>query len=268
MTAPGSIVPPSPGWWVRSDRIGVGQGTYGWSGAAHGTRSPQGHTSGFYGWSGTRTVGVKNVPIFIAAAGNCNSSGAVVIPTHQVGDVIVLYIFSGSINSLPVVPTASGTVPAWITLDADNTGTSGCSSGTYYFVATATTTTTGNWGNCDGIIAAIIRNHGSTPIGAHANTGATMTSIGPTAPTITPTNTDGTSVLLRFFGERPVAGFTGWNSAPSGYTQSVATAEGTWGAVCLDTQNVTTSAAAVSQGSAPDPTGAQYRGATVEIRAY
>lgn len=267
MTQPGSIVPPAPGWWVRSDRIGIGQGSYGWSGTAHGARAPQGHASGTYGWATVDAVGLKNLPTFIGASGNCNSSGSVAIPAHQVGDVIIIFTFAGANNTIPVKPSAGGTVPAWVDIDADNSGTTFCASKTVYFVATATNTTTGNW-TTDGIIAAVIRGPGATPLGGHANSGGTAGSSGPTAPTITLTRTDGSSILLHFFGLRPGGSWNAYNAAPSGYTQRLATAEGAWGAVCLDTKDVKTSAPAVAQPVNADPTGDEYRGATVEIRAY
>jgi hypothetical protein len=36
MTQPGSEITPQPGWWVRTDRVGVGSGNYGWASHAQG----------------------------------------------------------------------------------------------------------------------------------------------------------------------------------------------------------------------------------------
>lgn len=266
MTKPGSIVPPSPGWWVRSDHVGTTQGAYGWSGAAAGVRSPQGHTSGTYGWAGTNTHGLKQLPSFIGA--NAANAPQVTIPTHQIGDLIILFVYDGTANAIPVAPAASGTVPAWVGIDSGNAGVMNCASATAYFVATATTTTTGFWGNLDFIIASVIRNPGATPIGAHANTGGVATSAGPVAPALSLTNTDGSSIVLNFFGQRTGGGWSTYNAAPTGYTQWINSIQSGGGAVCLDIKNVTTTAPSVAQPVNADPTGAEYRGASIEVRAF
>lgn len=269
MTEPGSVVPPAPGWWVRSEHIGVGQGTYGWSSSTVGARAPQGHSSGTYGWTTADTIGLKNLPTFIGANGSVSSS-TVTIPAHQIGDIITIFAFQGAGGGVfPIAQSASGTVPAWAVLDAANSaGTSSCTSGTWYFVATATNHTSGIWSNVDGLIAAVIRNPAASPIGGHADAGGVAGTSGPAAPTVTLTHADGTSLLLHFFGLRLGGAWSAYNGAPTGYTQRVATATGTWGGVCLDTKNVTTTDGSIIQPVNASPSGNEYRGATIEIRAY
>lgn len=54
MTAPGHIIPPATGWWVRSYRIGTGQGRYGWLFVPPITL---GSAMGSYGWRTTTVAG-------------------------------------------------------------------------------------------------------------------------------------------------------------------------------------------------------------------
>lgn len=49
MTQPGSVIPPQPGWWVRTDRIGVNGSEYGWTAAIAGPAA--GVASGGFGWA-------------------------------------------------------------------------------------------------------------------------------------------------------------------------------------------------------------------------
>lgn len=65
MTQPGHVNPATPGWWVRTNRIGTNTSEYGFSVSATGARDYVGGASGAYGWAGTM-VGVKTAPVFSA----------------------------------------------------------------------------------------------------------------------------------------------------------------------------------------------------------
>lgn len=192
----------------------------------------------------------------------------VAIPAHQSGDVIVIFAFSGATNTLPTTPSAGGTVPTWVSIDSNATGTSSCSSKTVYFVATANSTTSGTWTGADSLIAAVVRGAAATPTGGHANSGGTAGAGGAIAPSVTLSHPDGTSILLHFFGMRPGGGWTTWGSPPTGYTQRALSVASTWGGVSIDTKNTTISDGSVTQPTDLSPNTLQYRGATVEILAY
>jgi hypothetical protein len=206
-------------------------------------------------------------PLVFGGANAANTT-TVAIPGHTTGDIIVIFVFSGANNTLPTAPSASGTVPSWVSIDSNATGTSSCSSATYYFVATANNHTSGTWTNVDSMIAAVVRSPAATPLGGHANSGGTASSTGAVAPSITETHADGTSILLHFFGLRPGNSWATWNAAPSGYTMQASSISGTWGGTCIDTKNITITDGSVTQVSNTSPSGLQYRGATVEILAY
>jgi hypothetical protein len=267
MTQPGAIIPPTPGWWVRTDHIGVGEGTFGWSSSTAGSRVSQGHGSGGYGWS-SHAVGHTPIPVSYINSASGTNVISVGIPTHQVGDMLVGFAMDGHSTNIPAPPAAGGTVPAWNTIDA-NAGANTCAARTFYYVATATTTTSGNWGDTDALVIAVLRSADVLSIGGHAEAGGTVNlpTPGPQAPAVTMAHTDGTSQLLHFFGLR----VGNWNNfsptPPSGYTIRTATGTSTWCGVLLDTKNSTLSDGAVSHPSLDGIGSHAYRAATVEVRA-
>jgi hypothetical protein len=268
MTEPGSITPPQPGWWVRSNRIGVAASEYGWAATAAGIYAPQGAASSDYGWAATSVTGRTPAPVTYVNSASGTNVVNVAIPTHQVGDMIVIFAMDGHATNIPAPPAASGSVPAWVTIDA-NAGANTCAARTVYFVAQATNTTSGNWGDTDALVVAVLRSTGIMSIGGHAEAGGlcNLTSPGPTAPAVTMAHTDGTSQLLHFYGLR----VGNWNNfsptPPSGYTIRTATGASTWCGVLLDTKNSTTSDGAVSHPSLDGLGSHAYRGATVEVRS-
>lgn len=194
---------------------------------------------------------------YISAAANAGAS--VTIPTHSVNDLIVLFAYNPFTTSAPTAPSAGGTVPAWNYIDNANSGSgSGCT--TAYFKATATNTTTGSWTNASHMIAVVIRNqNASSPIGGHAQ--AAGSSATTTAPSVTMSHTDGSSVLLHFHGHSSL-GASGWDAAPAGYTRGASSGAAFSSATALNYKNITTSDGSVAQ------TGGQntsYAAATVEI---
>lgn len=251
MTEPGHIAPASPGWWVRTNRVGINASSYHWTTTIAGNRASQGAGTSAYGWAGAAT-GKKTIQVIGSAAAGTNN---VAIPTHAVGDLIVIGAYDALITTGPNPPAAGGTVPAWVVIDGAN-GANGNAMATYQFVATATTTTTGTWSNAGGIIAVVIRNQNVSPIGGHAESGSTSGTVS-VAPAITMIQTDGSSLILEFHGHKTASA---WGTAPSGYTRLAAV---TGAAICLNTKDVRTSDGSVSQTLTGTNVG--YRGATVEI---
>lgn len=181
---------------------------------------------------------------------------SITLPTHAVGDIIVICAFRDGSTTVPTKPTASGTVPAWVDIDAP-TGANTCSMRTAYFVATATNHTSGTWTNATGMAAIVIRGQASSPIGGHAQAGGTANGSA-TAPAVTLTNNKGGSIILEFYGHRTV---TAWSAAPTGYTRQASVAT----EVCLNTKDSTTADGSIAQSATTTNSG--YRAQTIEILA-
>jgi hypothetical protein len=196
-------------------------------------------------------VSVKGTP-------NASATTSVTLPTHAVGDLIVLYCYDNGATTVPGTPTAGGTVPTWTTIDGP-TGANFNASKTVYAVATATNHTSGTWTNTNNMIAVVLTGQAGSPIGAHNETGSTGTN-GATTSNVTVSVSDGSSALLYFYAIRNVSA---WAAAPTGYTQQVATASS--GGVCLDTKNLTTGDGSATQTATNTVSG--YRTAVVEILA-
>lgn len=187
-----------------------------------------------------------------------SQANTVTIPSHQVGDLIIIFAYRSSTTTIPTMPAASGTVPDWHNIDASN-GANTNSSRTAFFVATATNHTSGTWTNATSMIAVVLRGqHTVVPIGNHAESGSAGTTM--TAPSIQMANADGTSQLLHFFG---ASSGVSWASPAAGYTMQATTAA-SGSAAALVTKNTTTSGGAVNQGTQSN---VGYRGATIEVLA-
>lgn len=261
MTAPDSVGVPQPGWWARTGRIGVNlTAGFGWSANPVGSTVMAGHTSGTYQFAKADAIGQAPTPPTFKGI-NYSATTSVTLPTHAVGDIIIIYAYDAGATSNPGAPSAAGTVPTWTTIDNPG-GANANASGTFYAVATATNHTSGAWTLTTAMVAVVLSGQSvSTPIGGHAESGSTSNS-SVTAPSVTMVNTDTTSVLLHFFGTRTNP--ASWSAAPTGYTQ-----RGTpniW--VACDTKNDTTSDGSVTQGFATVGSSLGYRGETVEIRSH
>lgn len=185
----------------------------------------------------------------------------ITLPTHAVGDIIVLAAFSSNISA-PAAPAAAGTVPTWVNIDG-NLGANSCAMRTAYAIATATNHTSGTWSGAACLAVITIRGQAVSPIGGHLESGGGAGTVS-TAPAVTMTTTDGTSFLLEFHGMINGSTVT-VSGAPSGYTRQAIIASATV-ALCLNTKDSTTSDGSVNQAT----TGAAltgYRGSTVEILA-
>jgi hypothetical protein len=201
---------------------------------------------------------------------NSSQTTSVTIPTHAVGDLIVIYAFNGSSTTTPSTPTASGTVPAWSTIDG-TTGANSCASKTAFFVATANNHTSGTWTNASAMIAVVIRGQNPlevvgattvrTPIGVHAEAGGNNGV--PAAAAQTLQRTDGSSLILKFLGSVNV-NTGGWGGASSGFIKRVA--GGTGASACFESKQVSTSDS-LCNNNLPAGSSSNWRAATVEILA-
>jgi hypothetical protein len=165
------------------------------------------------------TGGPKGSLAILTSTGS--NSTSTTLPSHQPGDFIFLAVFSGgNPASTPGKPTASGTVPAWVTIDSGAAGISGMH--VVYFVATASNHTSGTWsGGVQNMVATVVRPANCTPtLGGHDKQNSTTTAMPIIAPAITQTKTDGTSVLLSVFLNNAQGGGVP-NAAPAGYTRQI-----------------------------------------------
>lgn len=198
------------------------------------------------------------MPAAIKGTPNSAAATSVTIPTHAIGDLIVIWAYRDGSNTPASVPAASGTVPAWVTINGA-TGASTNSAISAYFVATATNHTSGTWTNATGMVAAVITGHNQTqPIGANGKTHGTGRNTAVT-PAITQRCLSTTALLLEFFGVRNV---TAWGAANTGYTlqTSVATE------VCFDTKNDATTDGQYTRTNVTNASsGSGYAGEQIEI---
>lgn len=145
---------------------------------------------------------------FVGAQGNAGTT--VTIPTHQSGDLILIFAYrdTSGLNP-PSTPAAGGTVPTW-TLIRNGTGNTN-SFNCRYAVATGSTTTSGTWTNATEIICLVYR--GAKVVGANASTSDSGTTI--TFPALTLNRTNNTSWIVGFAGHRTA---TNVEQAPTGMT--------------------------------------------------
>lgn len=131
---------------------------------------------------------------FVGAQGAAATT--VTIPTHQVGDLILIFAYRDGSNTAPTTPTAGGTVPTWNLIGSSGGNTN--SSNFRWAKATATTTTSGTWTNATELICLVYR---KASIGVSAgNSGSTTTTIN--YPAIAPNRTDGSSWVVGVAGHR------------------------------------------------------------------
>ncbi|OBK92401.1 hypothetical protein A5646_03425 [Mycobacterium sp. 1245499.0] len=185
------------------------------------------------------------VPIQVIGSNSVGAANSIALPTHQVGDLIIIFAFTNGTTTPPTPPAASGTVPAWVQVDAQ-AGNS-CAASVYEFVATATNHTSGTWtAPATAAMAAVVLRYedrlAAAPYGGHglAASAATTTSIA--TPAITQNKVDGTSKLLYMYAHRNMSG---WDAAPTGSTRITAAAN--IAGVCINSKNDSTSDGAIVQ---------------------
>jgi len=198
----------------------------------------------------------------ITVVGTAVAAGAsITIPTHQSGDLIVIYAHSSARASSPGAPAAGGNVPTWTSLSATASGNwANCR--TAYAFGTGSTTS-GTWTNSTSMLmVAVLRGvNATTPVGgrsAQVNLGTNSI-----APAVTMSATNGSSVLLSFHGFGDGANTVGTiNSPATGYTRQVGTVLTTLLSGVLNTKDVTTTGPAVTQSMTGGPFN---NGAQVEV---
>lgn len=76
MTQPGYVAPTSPGWWVRSHRVGTAESEYDWGSTVTGLRQPAGLAAGRYRWAITAAgIGLDPMTFDSASNGDMVDSG-------------------------------------------------------------------------------------------------------------------------------------------------------------------------------------------------
>jgi len=147
---------------------------------------------------------------FVGAQGNTGTT--VTIPTHQSGDLILLFAYKDGSSTSITTPTAGGTVPTWISINFG--GGSFNSTNFRYAVATGSNTTSGTWTSATEIFCLVYR--GTKAIGATAAANNTTNVI--TYPALTLNRTNSTSWIVGVAGHRSA---TNVEQAPSGMTNRV-----------------------------------------------
>lgn len=120
MTQPGAILYPQPGWWVRSNRVGVNTGLgYGWAVNAVGATHPQGSDTGTLSWACNAVGAHPPNPSFDTIGGATVGTGATQTLSHTAAagaDVFALVttlvsetVSSATYNS--VAMTVVGSIP-------------------------------------------------------------------------------------------------------------------------------------------------------------
>lgn len=131
---------------------------------------------------------------FIGAQGAAATT--VTIPTHQIGDLILIFAYRDGSNTAPTTPAAGGTVPTWNLIGSSGGNTN--SSNFRWAKATATTTTSGTWTNATELICLVYR---KASIGASVGgSGAATTTVN--YPALTLNRTDGSSWVVGVAGHR------------------------------------------------------------------
>jgi hypothetical protein len=187
---------------------------------------------------------------------------SITIPTHESGDLIVMFAHASTNGQQPAAPSAGGNVPTWNLLTTSGS-TSWSNHRTAYAFGTGSTTS-GTWtGSTDMLIVAVLRGvDATTPIGGRAS-GSVGIGAACTAPTVTLTRNDGTSLLMHFHSWGDGVNGVGTISAvPSGYTRQVGTVASTRLTGVINTKNVSTTAPAIAQSISGGPFNS---GATVEV---
>jgi len=167
------------------------------------------------------------------------ASTTVTLPTHQVGDLIIIVARRAS-NTAATIPSTSGTVPAWTTV-YNATGANTLSHVVAYTIATASNHTSGTWTNANHLVALVLRNPngaGFTIGGSGSQSNSASTTI--TMPTVTGQTlpAGGTDLWLTFISKAGSSSVT--TTIPTGQTQIV-TATNTLTAAYQATSNLATS---------------------------
>lgn len=148
----------------------------------------------------------------ISLVGSASVGGtSITIPTHQAGDLLVIFAYRDGVITAPTVPVG------WTTIGTPS-GANTNSSSIAYQVAVGAGTSSGNWTGATGLVAQVLRGvNSSTPVGASGDNGNTGTTI--TYPFLTLNQTNGTSWVLGFAGHRSAGTFL--ETPPTGMTNNI-----------------------------------------------
>jgi hypothetical protein len=125
------------------------------------------------------------------------------MPTHAIGDLIMVYAYRSGSTTAPTTPASSGWNLVCTATGSTNIGILSVK------IATTTAEVTGTWTNATGIDIIVVSGHAG--MGASATgTGASATI---TYPALTLVNTDGSSAAFRFAGHSAATNMT--TNAPS-----------------------------------------------------
>lgn len=187
---------------------------------------------------------------FQGATGATNFATSVTLPTHAVGDLIIVFadnMATGVGSKQPAIPSAGGTVPTWtgITMTIWTARMN-----VAWTTATATNHTSGTWTNAKTMMAVVLRGHKTTgPIGGYIDDSNVNTTNSQTTSSFTMNDTGGSSAIVHFFSVRNSIGTFGWSGTPTGYTSKLSvnsTSSGVPGYRVL-TKDSTTSDGSVTQ---------------------
>ena len=195
----------------------------------------------------------------IVEGSDIGAGSSITIPTHAIGNLIIVCAYRDGSATRPSVPAAGGTVPTWTQI-GDNAGTTNAML-VYAAIATATNHTTGTWTNASHIGVVVLSGMGTgvpgDPFFASndgQNGGANSFS---TAPGTEVADDSGNSLVLRFHGHRTV---TAWSAAPAGFTRVDDFADG--GGICINSTDDGVGNDAVNQAT---NLSSGWVGVTVEI---
>lgn len=206
-------------------------------------------------------VQFSNRPVIIGTP-NTASTTSVALPTHAIGQLIIIFGYNGISTTALTKPGAGGNVPTWIDINNNAGANTNCSRTAYCF-ASSTTHTSGTWANASCLCAVVIDFANASPIGGQAESGGSA--IDPVAPAITLVNTDDSSLELVFYGQK-LGAPAGWAAAPTGYTRQATLNNSNQPVICFNTKDVSTSDGSSTQVSNRG-LASGYRGTTIEIKA-
>lgn len=148
-----------------------------------------------------------------------STTTSITIPSHDTGNLIVIWAMGSTANTIPTAPSASGTVPTWTTINSLSDAKSILIA---YAVASGSSTTSGTWADTYDMFCAVLTGQGNSPIGGSAVDSQSLVT-NPLAPSITLSSTDGTSQILHTYQCNSNPTFSA--SPPSGYTTRLTMSE-------------------------------------------
>jgi hypothetical protein len=209
--------------------------------------------------TGYSTDGTFTTPpiIFVAANSVAGASFPSGLPTHQAGDLIIIFAYRDGDANAPTLPSGWNIIGSASGAGGSNKNSSVMA----YRVATASGTASGTWTNATELVVQVYRGaSSSSPIGAQADGGSTGTTV--TYPALSLNVTNGSSRVAGFAGHQTAA--INLQLAPTGMTNRTS-ASGTGkvaghgtsvGVVSWSATNVTLTG-----------TSAGWRARTVEIKS-